>query len=362
MASGMEREALLYERLSGSRVRCHVCQWRCVINPGRVGVCRMRQNRDGVLFTLNYGEASSVAVDPIEKKPLFHFYPGTSAFSIGGWGCNFHCLHCQNWEIACTDLPKGSQYVSPEELVRLASQHHCAGVAWTYNEPSIWFEYTLDSAKLAHAQGLYTVYVTNGFLTPEALDMIGPWLDAWRVDVKGFDSEAYMRLAHVREWRGILEVAVRARRKWDMHVEVVTNIIPGWNDDDAQLSGIAHWIVDELGELTPWHVTRFFPMHRLRDVPPTPVTTIEHAIELGRVAGLKFVYGGNVSGIEEDTVCYSCGATVIKRTGYHAEITSLRGSSCARCGAPLNIRSSETPGRDGAARTMHGDGHDGGSI
>jgi pyruvate formate lyase activating enzyme len=314
----------------------------------------VRQNRDGVLYSLNYGEVSSVAADPIEKKPLFHFYPGSLAFSLGGWGCNFHCLHCQNWEIACTDVPSGSQYLAPAEQVRLAAQQQCQGIAWTYNEPTVWFEYTLESAKLARERGLYTAYVTNGFMTPEALDLIGPWLDAWRVDVKGFSDGLYARLARVREWRGILDVAVRARRRWNMHVEVVTNVIPGWNDDDAQLQGIARWVATELGELTPWHVTRSFPMHQLRDTTPTPLETIEHALEVGRRAGLKFVYSGNMRGPGEDTVCYSCGRTVIHRTGYHAEVRLLRGSTCAHCGAELNVRSAESPGVHG----FHGAGDD----
>ena len=174
----MEREALLYERLPASRVRCHVCQWRCVINPGKSGVCGVRTNRDGVLMAVNYGIVSSVAVDPIEKKPLFHFHPGTAVFSLGGWGCNFHCVHCQNWEIACTDVPGDSQYLSPEAQVRAAVRERCAGIAWTYNEPAIWLEYTLDSARLAHEHGLYTAYVTNGFMTAEALDVMAPVLDA----------------------------------------------------------------------------------------------------------------------------------------------------------------------------------------
>ncbi len=341
----MVREALLYERLPGARVRCHVCQWRCVINPGKVGVCRVRENRDGVLHTLNYGEVSSIAADPIEKKPLFHFYPATNAFSVGGWGCNFHCLHCQNWQISCADMPQESRYLPPDEQVRLARHHRCDGIAWTYNEPAMWFEYTLDSARMAQEQGLYTVYVTNGFMTPEALDVIGPWLDVWRVDIKGFTHELYRKLAQVREWRGILDVAVRARRRWDMHVEVVTNVIPGWNDDDEQLGGIAGWMVAELGELTPWHVTRFFPMHRLQDVAPTSLDTIRHAIEIGHAAGLKFVYAGNVGRQGEDTVCYSCGRTNVHRVGYHAEVLALRGSSCAHCGADLNFRTAASPGR-----------------
>ena len=333
----MEREALLYAPIDGGRVRCNVCQWRCALAPGKLGVCRVRQNRDGTMVSLNYGEVSSVAVDPIEKKPLFHFYPGSRVFSLGGWGCNFHCVHCQNWEIACTSLPESSRYLPPEEAVSLAQQYKCHGIAWTYNEPTVWFEYTLDSARLAKSKGLYTVYVTNGYLTPEALDEIGPYLDAWRVDVKGFTDEAYMRIANIPAWRGILDVAVRARTRWGMHVEVVTNVIPTINDDDSQLRGIAHWIATELGHLTPWHVTRFFPMHRLQDVPPTPPATIQRAIDIGRDEGLRFVYAGNISGLSEDTVCYSCGRTAVRRRGYATEIVGLDGGRCSDCGSDLNI-------------------------
>ena len=185
--------------------------------------------------------------------------------SFGTIGCNFHCIHCQNWEIACVEDPASARHklreITPQDAVEMAVKNGCAGLAWTYNEPTIWFEYTLDSARLAHENGLYTVYVTNGYMTPEALDMIGPYLDAWRVDVKGFSDKLYRDLARVRHWRKILEVAERARHKWNMHVEVVTNLIPSMNDDDEQLSGIAAWIKEALGELTPWHVTRFHP-HR----------------------------------------------------------------------------------------------------
>jgi len=273
------REALLYEKLSGARVKCNVCQWRCVVGPGKYGVCRMRQNVDGVLYSLNYGLASSVAVDPIEKKPLFHFYPGSSVFSLGSWGCNFHCDGCQNWQIACTDVSSldGSRSISPQQSVDAAKRSSCSGISWTYNEPAIWFEYTLDSAKLAKKNGLYTVYVTNGYITEEALDAIGPYLDGYRVDIKGFSDKLYKDLARISKWRGILEVAERAKCKWDMHVEVVTNVIPSMNDDDEQLRGIANWIKEKLGELTPWHITRFYPQHQMEHIPPTPLSSLEHA-------------------------------------------------------------------------------------
>lgn len=335
-------EALLYEKLPGDRVKCNVCQWQCTILPDKFGLCKMRQNVGGVLRVLNYGEVSSVAADHIEKKPLFHFFPGSLAFSLGGWGCNFHCRHCQNWQISCVDgvaSGRHSERISPEDSIELAKRHKCAGIAWTYNEPAIWFEYTLDSAKLAKEAGLYTVYVTNGYMTPEALDRIGPVLDAWRVDVKGFSDSVYRELATVHKWRGILEVAKRAQEKWDMHVEVVTNIIPTMNDDDKQLRELATWIRDELGEQTPWHVTRFHPQYKMNHLQATPVATLERAYSIGKEVGLHFVYLGNVPGhSSEHTTCYSCGKTVIERWGYEAKVVGADGSKCKFCGADLNIR------------------------
>jgi pyruvate formate lyase activating enzyme len=336
----MEREAMLYETLPGGRVRCHVCQWRCLINPGKLGVCRMRVNRDGKIFAMNYAEVSSMAPDHIEKKPLFHFFPGTYAFSLGSWGCNFHCKGCQNWEISCMDIPgRGSQQLLPEREIELTKSQNCQGIAWTYNEPVIWLEYTLDSARLARKNNLYTVYVTNGYATPEALDAIGPWLDAWRVDVKGFTDAFYRQLAKIPHWRGILDVARRAVEKWHMHVEVVTNVIPTMNDDEEQLKSIARWIRDSLGELTPWHVTRFHPLHEFTRLSATPLATLEKAYQIGKRAGLKFVYLGNVPGHEyENTMCYSCGKMVVRRIGYDIQIVGLDGSKCKFCGAELNFR------------------------
>jgi len=287
---------------------------------------------------LNYAVVSSAAVDPVERKPLFHFFPGSQVFSLGTWGCNFHCRDCQNWEIAVAQPARESQIISPQDAVNLARRYNCGGIAWTYNEPSVWFEYTLDSARLARENNLYTIYVTNGYLSPEALDTIGPFLDAWRVDIKGFSDAFYRKLAKIHRWQGILDVAKRAKDKWDMHVEVVTNIIPTMNDDDEQLKGIADWIYSELGGLTPWHVTRFYPHHNLNHLPPTPITTLERALEIGRKAGLKFIYAGNVPGHQsENTLCYSCGKLVIWRHGYSTELVGLDGSNCRYCGAYLNI-------------------------
>lgn len=337
------REAMLYDKLPGSRVRCNVCQWRCAIAPGKSGVCRARRNEGGVLFTLNYAEVTSAAADPIEKKPLYHFFPGSSCYSLGSWGCNFHCIHCQNWQISCVETPsvlnRNLQSVSPEQAIELTRRNSCDGISWTYNEPAIWLEYTLDSAKLAKKGGLYTVYVTNGYITPEGLDTMGPYLDAWRVDVKGFSDTLYKNLAKIPRWRGILDIAKRAKEKWGMHVEVITNVIPTMNDDEAQLEGIANWIYHDLGELTPWHVTRFYPHYQLNELLPTPIATLEKAYNIGKKAGLKFVYLGNVPGHDkENTVCYSCGKVVIQRTGYFTQVVNVDSSKCGFCGAELNIR------------------------
>ncbi len=337
------QEALFFESLPGSLVRCHICRWECRIAPGKSGVCRMYKNQGGKLFNLNYALVSSVAVDPIEKKPLNHFFPGSRVFSLGGWGCNFHCTGCQNWQIACTgSIPQHqSQEIQPAAAVEMALASGAQGIAWTYNEPTVWFEYTLDSARLAKEKGLYTVFVTNGYMTIQALDALGPYLDAWRVDIKGFSDDYYRRMTKITHWKGILETAERARHHWKMHLEVVTNIVPGLNDDDGQLKGIAGWIKDSLGELTPWHVTRFYPQYQALDYPATPISTLEHALDIGRQTGLKFVYAGNVPGHEsESTRCYRCGKLVVQRQGYSTMAPGLNGSKCRYCSAELNFRSS----------------------
>ena len=347
----MKREAMLYDRLEGGAVRCHVCQWECRIGDGKLGVCRTRLNEKGTLYTLIYGEVSSLHVDPIEKKPLFHFYPGSQVLSLGTWGCNFHCKHCQNWQISYARPSDGGWQVeggwagrgremTPEETVDLARRYRCAGVSWTYNEPAIWLEYTLETARLAREAGLYTAYVTNGYLTDAALDAIGPYLDAYRVDIKGFGDEPYRELSGVPRSDGILRVAERARHRWGMHLEVVTNVVPSVNDHPDQLTSIAEWIRDALGPETPWHVTRFFPNAEMSHLAPTPVETILAAREIGLRSGLRFVYVGNVAaGDAENSFCPGCGKVAIRRSGFRAELVGVAlGGRCRHCGADLNLR------------------------
>jgi pyruvate formate lyase activating enzyme len=341
--SGVLREVLLYEKLPGDRVKCAICQRRCSIAEGRAGYCRTKVNRGGTLYTTIYGVISSANADPIEKKPVFHYKPGSVVFSIGSFGCNFRCLFCQNWQIAYADAVAGAEpcetHVPPEQIVQMAIDSGSQGLAWTYNEPGIWLNYTLDTAKPAKAAGLYTVYVTNGYATPEHLDMIGPYLDVYRVDLKSFDDQFYRKLIKVPHVQGILDVAKRAKDKWNMHVEVVTNIVPTWNDDEDNMRKIARWISQELGELTPWHVTRFFPYAQLTNVPPTPPATLERAVAIGHEEGLKFVYLGNVaSRTGMNTYCPTDGKLVIARNGYNVDLVAVTPEGkCAYDGSDLNL-------------------------
>ena len=335
------REGLLYDQRSDGKVKCRVCPRLCVIAEGKLGTCRTRQNINGKCYTLIYGKVVSVAADPIEKKPLFHFHPGTLCLSLGTLGCNMRCLHCQNWQIAHADaIEDGDQLrvLPPEKIPVAAANSGCQGVAWTYNEPTIWLEYALDGARVCHENGLYTVFVTNGYITPEALDVIAPHLDAYRVDIKGFRPEIYKFLAKVKDVQPIFKAAVAAKYKYGCHVEVVTNIIPTVNDDEDTLRSIAAWIVKDLGNKTPWHVTRFHPYLELSHLQATPIETLERAVDIGRAAGLEFVYVGNVPGHPaENTVCPNCRRIAISRDGYALGEVKVREGYCIFCGEDLNI-------------------------
>ncbi|HAT71364.1 MAG TPA: AmmeMemoRadiSam system radical SAM enzyme [Elusimicrobia bacterium] len=333
------KEALLYEKLEGGRVRCNVCRHRCAIGPGKRGYCQTRLNSGGTLYTLIYGRVSSLNADPVEKKPLFHFYPGSRCLSLGAVGCNFRCPGCQNWEISrarAEESGAGTDEIKPEELISLAAEYKCQGIAWTYNEPSIWLEYVLDGAKLAKAKGLYTACVTNGFMTPEWLEVMGPYLDAFRVDIKGFSEETYQKISGVRALAGVLDSARLAQQKHGMHVECVTNVTPGINDDDNELLALAKWIVSELGPDTPWHVTGFYPHLDLSGLPPTPLAKLERVRQAGLDVGLRYVYLGNVPAHpSENTYCHKCGELLIRREGFSITGLHLKNAACPRCKTPL---------------------------
>ena len=329
----MKREAILYEKLEDSKLRCGICQRRCTIRDGKVGWCRTRVSEGGGLYSLIYGEVSSISINPIEKKPVFHFFPGSRWLSVGSMGCNFRCPGCQNWDIShWLEGPMYTEYISPEELVRRAMETGCIGVSWTFNEPAIWFEYTLDSARMAREKGLFTNYVTNGFITEEALDMIAPYLDVFRVDIKGFSDETYLKVGHLKGFRGILDVTKRAKGH-GIHVECVTNVTPGYNDSEEELRGIASWIRNDLGPETPWHVTRFYPYLELSHVQPTPLETLERGREIGKEEGLWYVYIGNVPGHKwENTYCHGCGELLIERYIFEVVKNRVNEGRCPECG------------------------------
>ena len=337
------KETIIYKKLSGKKTQCGVCQRKCIIAPGQLGYCGTRINEEGKLYSLIYEVISSMNVDPIEKKPLFHFYPGTQALSLGTLGCNFRCIHCQNWDISYArvephQVELDSHTLTPAETIVLAKKYNAQGIAWTYNEPTIWLEYTIDSAKLAKKAGLYTVYVTNGFITPEALDLIGPYLDAFRVDIKSMNKNICRELSHMKDFENIITVSKRAKKKWNMHVEFITNIIPTYNDSNKDLRKIAETIREKFGPDTPWHVTRFYPAAQLNNIPPTPIETLERAYQIGREAGLSFVYIGNVAQHEaENTYCPRCHQLVIERKGYFVKLLGIKNSKCKFCGRDLNI-------------------------
>jgi pyruvate formate lyase activating enzyme len=332
----MDKEAYLYGGLEGNKVRCLVCQRRCIIAPEKKGWCRTRINRKGKLYSLVYGEISSLSINPIEKKPVFHFFPGSKWLSAGSVGCNFRCPGCQNWNIAHWEAgPMYTEYISPEKLVSQAKGAHCLGISFTFNEPVLFFEYTLDVSRIAKAQGLYTNYVTNGYITEEAFEMITPYLDVYRVDIKGFSEKTYMKIGHIENFKGILDIARKAKGH-DMHVEVVTNVIPGLNDDETELRGIASWIKKDLGPETPWHVTRFYPCLALGYLPATPISDLERALTIGKEEGLRYVYLGNVPGHKrENTYCPLCGELLIERYVFEVIQNKIKDGRCPVCKATV---------------------------
>jgi pyruvate formate lyase activating enzyme len=323
-------------------VRCTACAHRCRINPGREGICRVRRNVDGELRLLTYGKVYDQPFgppgtpDPVEKKPLYHFEPGTRIASFGGASCNFSCKFCQNNHLAFSAPDELTlRDVSPEEAVEGAIQQDCQGLAWTYNEPTIYAEYVRDSAKTAHEAGLYTAIVTNGYFTEEFVDEVGPHLDAANVDIKGFDEQD-----HLEYMGGHLEPTLRGAEMLhdsDVHVELTYLTIPDLNDDPEEIRAFVEWARDELSPSVPLHFSRFHPDHEMRDRPPTPVDTLEMAHDVATDAGMEFVYVGNVPGHETNsTRCPVCGRTWIRRSGFQAEpVVDLDGR--CECGREIDV-------------------------
>lgn len=330
------QEASFYEKLDKAGVHCFLCAQHCRIEPEERGKCGVRENRDGTLWSLVYGRPVAQHVDPIEKKPLYHFYPGTLSYSIGTEGCNLGCLFCQNADIA--HGPKTYQRISgneapPEDVVIGAQRSGCSSIAYTYTEPVIFLEYALDVARRAQAAKLANVFVTNGFMTRQALEAAAPFLDAANVDLKAFTEDFYRERCGAR-LKPVLST-IEGLKKRDVWVEVTTLIIPGLNDSRQELRQLADFLASVDADM-PWHVSAFHPSYRMQDRPPTPADTLHAARSIGLEAGLRYVYVGNIPSPEgRNTYCSSCGALLIDRSGFSARARELRQGACSRCGTSL---------------------------
>ncbi len=332
-------EAYLFEPLKDQKVVCNLCNHRCVIKDGRRGICGVRENRSGVLHTLVFEKLIARHIDPIEKKPLYHFLPGTLSYSIATVGCNFKCRFCQNADIA--QMPSDHQGMimgdpaAPDEIVAAAENSGCRSIAYTYTEPTIFFELAYETARRAHDRGIKNVFVTNGYMTGEALQMIHPYLDAANVDLKAFGNEYYKdqcgaRLKHVKE-------TLLLMKSLGVFIEVTTLIVPGLNDDPRELEELSSFLVDSLGPETPWHISRFHPTYKLTDRPPTPLNTLIQARDIGLRAGLRYVYTGNVPGEDsENTFCYRCGKVLIERWGFQLQKYEIEKGRCRYCDAEIS--------------------------
>ncbi len=328
---------MLYGKINGA-VKCNLCSHRCKIPNGKTGICAVRENKEGKLYSLVYGKLIAKNSDPIEKKPLYHFLPGTDSFSIATVGCNFRCGNCQNSDISQMPREHGriiGENTKPEEVVALAKQSKCKSISYTYTEPTIFFEFAYDTAKLAIKKKLKNVFVTNGYMTEEMLKTIGKDLHAANVDLKAFSEKFYMENcgAHLEP---VLK-SLKIMKKMGVWVEITTLLIPTLNDSENELKQIAEFIRDELGEKTPWHISRFHPDYKLMNLPATPAEKIHKAREIGIDAGLRYVYAGNLPGdAGENTCCYNCNELLIERYVFDIHKNKIKDGKCPSCGKKID--------------------------
>ncbi len=334
------KEAYLYKKLEDKRVRCDLCSFRCVMQEGEKGKCGVRENIDGVLYSLVYEKAVAKSVDPIEKKPLFHFLPGTKSFSIATVGCNFNCLYCQNHDISQYPFEHNGKIIgedySPDRVVEDAVESGCASIAYTYTEPTIFFEYAVDTARLAKKRGLKNIFVTNGYMTKEAIDMMDGLIDAVNIDIKSFSDAYYIQIAGNARLKPVLN-SLEYMKKKGIWVEATTLIIPGVNEEPVEIMALVEHIY-EIDPAIPWHVSRFFPAYKMDEVPPTDVRIIKNLAEIGKSLGLKYVYTGNIPGDEgENTYCPACGELLINRYGFDILSNRIVDGKCPKCGEKIDI-------------------------
>jgi pyruvate formate lyase activating enzyme len=353
------KKALLQKNLDRNIVRCLTCQRYCLINPGKTGFCLTKLNQDGQLYTLNYGLLNGPPqADPIEKKPLYHFLPGSKTFSLGSFGCNYRCKQCLNWwcswgkpantvlkKLALQKKSKKFVQTSPEKLVNLCLKAGLKSIAFTYNEPTIWLEYNLDIARLAKKKGLKTIFVTNGSWSKEALDKIGPHLDAANIDFKGFSAQTYQKMGAF--WGNLLKMTQYAQEKHNIFIELTTVLIPSINDNPKELKAMAKWIVRNLGPKTPWHISAYSPSLApdplFQKIPPPSQKELLKAKNIGQKAGLEFIYiwAPRINKIfaKGNTTCPKCDRLVVKRNLWQPKILAINPKGhCAKCGENLNIK------------------------
>ena len=338
------------------RLRCLACSRHCLLAANATGFCTAVTNWQDTLYSTAYGVIGEISVTPIENRPVYHYMPGTRTLCLGGLGCNLRCAFCQNWEVAFRDAHSGGDLAQPnllpEDAIALALAQHCDGIAWTFNEPSIAPMYTFDTARLAHKAGLYTVFVTNGLMTSEALDLLGPYIDVYRIDIKSLDADFYRQVAHTAQIDAILPLAQRARQEFGIHLEFVTNLMPSLNDSDEHLERLADRLVTQFGSDTPWHLTTYVPYAYMTHIAPTPPETLERARRIGLQAGLRFVYTDNISAPETaNTFCTACGACLIERVARQVRVLGLDSDgACLTCHSVSGIvmRYSSTSSRKGS--------------
>ena len=344
-----KKEALLYIKQAKGLVRCQLCAHRCLIAPGKRGICSVRENQGGILYSLNYGLTIAANVDPIEKKPLFHFLPGTKSYSVAAAGCNFRCEFCQNWEISQITKPRTEsvrgkgpegqiigENLPPEKVVEEAINTGCQSIAYTYTEPTIFFEYAHDIARLAKKKKLANIFVTNGYQTPQTIKIMKGLIDAANVDLKSFSEKFYQEVCGAR-LQPVLK-SIKNIYKAGIHLEITTLVVPHQNDSEKELSQIAKFIA-KVSKNIPWHISRFHPEYKMINIYPTSLETLEKAWKIGKKAGLNYVYLGNVITEKgENTYCPKCQTLNIKRFGYQTEILAVdKRGSCLQCGKSLNI-------------------------
>lgn len=330
------KEAMLWRAWGEGGVECYLCNHLCRIADAGFGICGMRENRQGKLYTHAYAELIAAHVDPIEKKPLYHFLPGTTSFSVATTGCNFKCGFCQNWQISQASMRDGGSVegyrMRPEDVVDAALEHHCRSISYTYTEPTIFFEYAHDISRLARHAGLANIFVTNGYMTTEALEVIAPYLDAANVDLKSFRENFYRTVCKGR--LGPVLESIRFMKKLGIWIEITTLIVPGMNDSEEELDNIARFIAGVDPDI-PWHVSRFHPDYRMMDTMATPLEGLRKAWSAGKKAGLRYIYLGNVVGESAETLCPGCQNAVIRRRGFWLERNDLRDTQCPRCGTRI---------------------------